>query len=130
VSSELKGYSDFPHLEQVARIERITTRLDGTPLRHEVVHAVTSQTKVKANAKRLLEQNRGHWCIENQLHYVRDVTYMEDRSRIRKGKAPQMMATLRNLAISLLRKAGASNIAEAIRSCVNKPEKALRLLGL
>jgi len=129
-SSELKGYSNFPHLEQVARIERTTTKLDGTPMRHEVVHAVTSQSADKADAKQLLQQNRGHWCIENQVHYVRDVTLGEDLSRTRKGKSPQMMATLRNLLISLLRFVGATNIAQAIRSCSNKPVQALRLLGL
>jgi hypothetical protein len=94
------------------------------------VHAVTSQPAEKASAKVLLNQNRGHWCIENQVHYVRDVTLGEDLSRTRKGKCPQMMATLRNMLISLLRFAGATNIAEAIRSCSNKPDQALRLLGL
>ena len=65
----------------------------------EVVHGISSLSPERADAKRLLELNRGHWGIENRLHYVRDVTMGEDASRIRKGVAPQVMAALRNSVI-------------------------------
>jgi predicted transposase YbfD/YdcC len=73
---------------------------------------------------------RGQWSIENRLHWVRDVTFDEDRSRVRKGAGAQAMAALRNLAIGLLRLAGAKNIAAGVRYCQLRVQEALRLLGL
>lgn len=126
-------YINFPHASQVFRIESTVTGLDGTPLREnevEVRYGITSLSTRKADKRRLLELARGHWSIENKLHYVRDVTYDEDRSRVRRGAAPHMMASISNLAISLLRMAGATNIAEAGRHCTFHPEFAARLLGV
>jgi hypothetical protein len=64
------------------------------------------------------------------LHWVRDVTFDEDRCRIRKGAGAQVMASLRNLAISLLRMAGARYIAPALRACARMGENVLRLIGM
>lgn len=129
-SDRLASYLDFPYPRQVLRLERTTTKLDGSPLRHEVVFGITSLDQAKGPAPRLLELNRGHWSIENRLHWVRDVTFDEDRSQVRKGAGAQVMAALRNLAIGLLRRAGAKNIAAALRHCARHVEKALRLIGL
>jgi predicted transposase YbfD/YdcC len=79
---------------------------------------------------RLLALVRGQWEIENRLHWVRDVTFDEDRSQVRTGHAPRVMATLRNLAISVLRRAGATNIAAGLRWAGRNPTRALGLLGL
>ena len=68
--------------------------------------------------------------IENGLHWVRDVTFDEDRSQVRKGKGPQVMATLRNLAISILRLAGALGVARALRWCARDHRRVMRLVGL
>jgi len=96
-----------------------------------VVYGVTSHTgTATAAAEKLLRLVRGHWTIENRLHWVRDVTFDEDRSQTRKGNGPQVMATLRNLAISVLRLAGADSIAKAIRWCGRRVESCLRLIGL
>jgi Transposase DDE domain len=65
----------------------------------EVVYGITSLSEQEADAARLLGITRGHWGIENGLHYVRDVTMGEDASRVRKGNAPQVLAALRNLVI-------------------------------
>lgn len=81
----------------------------------ETVYAVTDLTAEQGRPDQLATWLRGHWCIENRLHWVRDVTFGEDLSRVRTGNAPQVMATLRNLAISLLRLTGATNIAKALR---------------
>jgi predicted transposase YbfD/YdcC len=126
----LNDYIEFPHLKQTFRIERIVTDLRGKPKRHEIVYGVTSLSDTEASAAKLLELNRGHWEIENRLHYVRDVTFDEDRSQVRKGSGPQTMASLRNLAISLLRMSGATNIASATRHLGRRTNKSLRLLGL
>ena len=70
---------------------------------------------------------RGHWEIENRLHWVRDVTYQEDKSLVRTGNAPRVMASLRRLAISLLRLDGQTNIA-ADRHHARDPQRTLKLL--
>jgi len=129
-STEMNDYIAFPHVNQILRIERLTSDLLGEPLRHEIVYGVTSLSEQKANAADLLKFNRGQWEIENRLHWVRDVTFDEDRSQVRRGGGPQVMASLRNLSISLLRMSGATNIAKATRHLGRRSEKALRLLGL
>ncbi len=68
--------------------------------------------------------------IETRLHHVRDMTYDEDRSQVRKGNSPHALASLRNLAISLLRLAKASNIAAATRHLARRSEKTLQLVGV
>jgi len=130
VSSELQGYLDFPYAAQVFRLQRETTRLNTGQLRGETVHGVTSLSPDKADPVRLLSLNRRHWTIENGLHYVRDVSFDEDRCRIRKYAGARVMASLRNLAISLLRLAGAVYIAPALRACARDLRRPLRLLGL
>jgi hypothetical protein len=129
-STSLNDYVKFPHVAQVCRIERITWNLDGELLRHETVYAVTSLTPDVADAQRLLNINRGHWSIENRLHWVRDVTFDEDRSQVRTGSSPRVMASLRNLVISLFRICGMKNIAQALRSFGRNSERAISFLGL
>ena len=73
---------------------------------------------------------RGRWEIENGLHWVREVTYGQDASRVRTGTAPRVMATLRNLAISALRQTGHTNIAAGLRHMARNPTRPLQLLGI
>ncbi len=134
-STELNGYLDFPHVRQVFRIERITTDLDGNVVRGrkgtvELCVGVSSLGPRKAGPERLLALNRGQWQIENRLHHVRDVTYDEDRSQVRRGNRPHAMASLRNAAISLLRLAGSTNIAASTRELDRHPQAVARLIGL
>jgi hypothetical protein len=129
-STALNGYVDFPHCQQVFQIERITLDLSTGKTRHEVVCGITSRTPKRASPSQLLALARGHWSIENRLHWVRDVTFDEDRCRARTGHAAQLLACLRNLAISLLRLADADNIAAARRDLGACPALALRLFGL
>ena len=118
-------------MAQVARIERERVCLKDQSEQRETVFCITSLTPEQADASRLLKLNREHWSIENRLHYVRDRTFDEDRSQVRKRAAPHMMASLRNLAIGLLRLAGAStNIAAAARFFMRNPERAMELLGV
>jgi hypothetical protein len=78
------------------------------------VYAVTSLTAAQAHPARLADWIRGHWGIE-ALHHIRDTAFAEDASQVRTGNAPRVMASLRNLAIGLLRTRGAGNIAAALR---------------
>ena len=127
-STALSEYSDWPHLAQVCRIEREVTRKGETT--REVAYVVSSLWPHEAGPRRLLELNRGHWGIENRLHYVRDVTLGEDASQVRTGAAPQVMAALRNATIGLMRQKGIRNVAEALRRNAAHPEEALAMLGL
>lgn len=129
-STELKGYLEFPYHAQVVRIERVTTDLTGKALRREVVSGITSLTPEKAGPGLLLQINREHWGIENRVHYVRDVTYDEDRCRIRSKSGPRIMATLRNLAIGILRLRKHTNIAQANRHYAAKQHLTLSLIGI
>lgn len=96
----------------------------------EVVYGITSLTPEEADARRLLGLARGHWGIENKLHYVRDVTLGEDSCRVRKGSAPQVLAAVRNAVIHLLADVAADSRAAAIRRLNHRPEEALALLDL
>jgi predicted transposase YbfD/YdcC len=120
---------DFPFCGQVACVERHTEEIKTGKKRSETVYIITSLSPQKASPEQLLELNRGHWSIENKSHYVRDVTFDEDRSQIRTNAGPRMMATLRNLAIGLLRLAGHANIAAAIRDMAAKPYRSLQMIG-
>ena len=93
------------------------------------MYIITSLTPDKASLERLPALNRGHWGIENEIHWVRDVTFDEDRCQIRSEAAPQVMTALRNLVIGLFRLAGASNIAAALRAHAWEPVCALRLVA-
>lgn len=73
---------------------------------------------------------RGHWHIENKVHYVRDVTWDEDRSQVRTANGPRAMTTLRNVAIGLVRLGGWSNIASALRYYAVNRAAALTLIGV
>jgi Transposase DDE domain len=93
-----------------------------------VVYLITPLTPAEANPQRLLAFVRGHWSIENSSHYVHDVTFGEDRSRLRTGSAPQILAALRNLALTLIHRSGSSQIAAARRHFASHPHKAFGLL--
>jgi hypothetical protein len=120
----------FPHAAQLLVIDRSVRDLDGSCRSVEVAYGVTSLTPKQADPALLLALVRGHLEIENRLHWVRDVTFDEDRSQVRTGHSPRVMATLRNLAISVLRRAGATNIAAGLRWAGRNPTRALGLLGL
>ena len=129
-SAELCGYLDFPYAAQVFALRREVTEMVSLKCRTETVYGLSSLPTQRATPARLLALSRGHWTIENRLHWVRDVTFDEDRSRVRKGAGAQVMASIRNLAISLLRIAGARYIAPALRRCARSDPQALRLIGL
>lgn len=128
-----KDFSDlgFGTIRQICKIHRSVEGLTKKPIRSETVYAVTNATPSCASSSTLLSIIRNHWSIENSSHYVRDVTLQEDGSRIRSGAAPQVMATMRNLSIGIIRLGGKSNIAEGLRDTAwGKKSEALRAIGL
>jgi predicted transposase YbfD/YdcC len=129
-SEALVGYSDWPGLAQVFEVGRQVIEKKTGKERVEVVYGVTSLPPDRGTPERLLELVRGHWAIENRSHWVRDVTFDEDRSQVRSGNIPQVMAALRNTTIGLLRWAGYRNIAKAGRQLAAQPTQALALIGI
>jgi predicted transposase YbfD/YdcC len=125
VSTEMNAYlKDWPFVEQVAELTRTVTVRKTGKTSQEVVYLITPLTPAEANPRRLLTLVRGHWSIENSSHYVRDVTFGEDRSRLRSGSAPQILAAFRNLALTLIHRSGASQIAATRRHFASYPHKA------
>ena len=115
-------------MAQVCRLERTTVRNGKTTV--EVQFAITSVSRDCADAAKLLACWRGHWSIENRLHWIRDTHWREDRCRIRTGHGPQNMAAFRNVAINLFRLAGTPNLAAAIRQNAYRVESLLARLGI
>ena len=120
----------FPHTAQVIQVTRKVRDLGTRRWRTVVVYAVTSLTFAQAGPARLADLIRGHWAIENGLHWVRDVTFAEDASQVRTGTGPQVMACLRNLAIGVLSRAGPVNLAAALRCHARDPARPLATLGI
>lgn len=112
---------DFPGVVQATRIMRFRTNARTGKLTRKTVYAITDLTCTEATPERIGRLARSQWGIENRLHFVRDVTFAEDTSRVRTGHGPENMATLRNHAISTLRRAGHHNIAAALRHVSCRP---------
>jgi hypothetical protein len=119
----------WPHLAQVCRVRRRRVDVQTGEIEDKVTYAITSLPPSRADAGALLALLRDHWGIENRLHYVRDVTFDEDRSPVRTDAAPQVCAACRNLVIALLRRAGAINIAAACRTFAGRPLTAITLIA-
>jgi predicted transposase YbfD/YdcC len=125
--TRIPAWLDWPGVQQVCRITRQRTLKGKTSI--EVVLAITSLTRLRANARRLLTLTRRHWSIENRLHYVRDVSMGEDACRVRSGHAPQNFTTLRNLGIGLVRRrTRQKSMPDAFRYFIAQPFAALALI--
>jgi predicted transposase YbfD/YdcC len=129
-STELVGYVRWPGVQQVLAMERTVTCKATGELRREWAYAVTSLPPARATPVQLLTLWREHWAIENKLHYVRDVTFDEDRAAVWKERIPQVMAALRNAVIGVARLSGQTNIAAATRLFAAQLAAALAAVGL
>jgi len=125
-TTRLNDYLDWPGLQQVGVVER-TRRVRGVETT-EAVFYITSLPPDDASPGRLLRLIRDHWQIENRLHYVRDGAAGEDACRVRTANAPEVLAGLRNAALTVLRAQGESNIAAAFRHLAAVPQKAVELV--
>jgi predicted transposase YbfD/YdcC len=117
-SEMLNDYVDWPGIGQVYRLARtITWMRQGRTLKtsHEIEYGITSLSRQKASAQRVLQVRRNHWLIETGLHYRRDVTFHEDATRMTIGAAGQVLAIIHNLVLGLIRQAGYLNAAQARR---------------
>jgi predicted transposase YbfD/YdcC len=131
VENRVSGGILFPHAQLAARVmrrRRATGTGSGDGWHTETAYAVTDLGWGQIRAEDLAEIIRRHWSIENRLHWIRDVVFCEDHSRIRAGTGPTVMASLRNFAVSRHRLAGATNIAAACRDTNRHPLRAANLL--
>ena len=128
-STALNAFSSWPGVQQVFQIER-TVIVKKTGEQHtEVVEGVTSLSPEQASAADLLRYVRQHWHIETKSHWIRDVTFDEDRSQVRVGSIPEVMAVLRCTVLSLLRASGTPNVATATRHYAAQAAEALALIA-
>jgi predicted transposase YbfD/YdcC len=127
-SSDLAGYLNWPHAQQVFRLERHFERIGDGKVTHHVVYGVTSLTAEEADPRRLLALTRQHWQIENGLHYRRDVTLREDRCTLRTGHAAHAMALINNLVLGLLLRRGIRNVPDARRRFAAHSDEAMALI--
>ena len=93
----IQALHDWPGLQSIARVE--STRTIQGKTERETRWYLSSQ---KVDAKTMLALSRGHWSIENNLHYVLDVTLREDAARHRKNHAAENMAILRKLTLNCI----------------------------
>jgi predicted transposase YbfD/YdcC len=128
VRNAVTGGIVFPHAQLAVQIVRRRRPATSRRWHSETVYAVTDLSWQQIRADQLAQAIREHWHVENRLHWIRDVTFAEDLSQIRSGHGPANMATLRNLALSRHRIAGATNIAAASRHVARHPNRVLPLL--
>ncbi|MEA1305110.1 ISAs1 family transposase [Actinomyces oris] len=125
---EAPAWVDFPAAAQVVQLRR--TRTIKSRKHVEVVYLICSLPMTDAQPEVVAAWIQGHWGIENRLHWVRDVIFDEDRHQLRTANGPEIMAALRNLAISLIRlfHSAGTSIASTTRSLSRQPKQAIKLL--
>ena len=127
-----QDYLEFPGAAQCFKLTRTRTLRDRSTgelkTTTETVCGITSLTRERADANRLLAITRGHWGIENKVFHVRDQTLGEDACRVRKRSAPIILSTLRNSMVNLLQTLGVKNRAAQLRRFCADPVKALQAL--
>ncbi len=127
-SAALKEFlSDWPGLEQVLRITRTVTKMSTEETTSVQTYAITSLPPERGSPTLLLEASRGHWTIES-IHWVRDVTLGEDACAVHKNRSSQVLAALRNAAMAVIRVAGFTCTAKAIRWYAARPIRAARTI--
>ena len=129
-STALNEYLNWPHLQQVMRRTTSRTDLRTGVTSESVTYGITSISMAEADAAQLEQIWRGHWTIENKVHYVRDVSMGEDAGQAYSGHIPQALALLRNMVLTLLRVSKWQSIPEAFRYYRASFKKSLQLLGL
>lgn len=123
------GGIEFPHARQVLRIRRDAYGLDGTAISKEIVHGITTLDTGRGTPAVLARLVQGQWGIES-VHWLRDTVYAEDANTAYAGNGPQVMATLRNIAISLLHLAGITEITRTLQAITRDRTRALNVLPL
>lgn len=115
LTTELNKYLYFPYVGQAFMVERITINKKSGKESRDVAYGITSKPPGLASAEQVLQDNRGHWSIENSCHYIIDWNYDEDRSRIRTGNGPENITRLRRFAVGIIKSKGVRSVAQKMR---------------
>jgi predicted transposase YbfD/YdcC len=132
-SAMLNDYLDWPEVGQVYRLQRDFSWLRQGKIyktSREIEFGITSLPREQASPAKVLQSRRKHWLIETGLHYRRDVTFREDATRMTIGASGRILATVHNLVIGLIKRAGYSNAAKARRYFDGHLDEAFRLLTI
>ena len=127
-STSLNEYLDWPGVSQVFQYRYSYKDLNTGEEKHKIHYGITSLSPKEASAERLLSLRRGHWSIENKSHWMRDTLLGEDTSSVRSGAIPQVMAALRNTALSVFRFTGATRIADMMKYYASNPKLVANLI--
>ena len=127
-STLLTEHTDWPGLQQVYQYTTHQQQKNTGEIKGHVQYGITSLTPERASAADLLKLRKEHWTIENKLHWVRDTVFGEDASTVRTGVLPQVMAAMRNTALSVLRFTGHTKITDALQLFAAKPKLAVNLI--
>ena len=127
-SASLNEYLDWPHVQQAFRVDRRTEQVKTGVVTDETVYGITSLPPQQAGPQQLLSLVRGHWNIENGLHYRRDETLREDWCHLRLGHGQRMMAAINNLVLGLLLRRGVNNVPQQRRRYAARWDEALKLI--
>lgn len=118
VTTDLNEYLDFPFVGQTFMIERTTINKKSGKESSEIAYGITSKTPDLATAAQVLQDNRGHWSIENSCHYIIDWNYDEDRCRIRTGNGPENITRLRRFAVGIIKSKEICSAAQKMRQLI------------
>ena len=129
-SADLNDYLDWPCVQGVFRLDRHTQCVKTGVVTSETVYGITSLSPEQASPQQLLSLARGHWNIENGLHYRRDETLREDWCHLRFGHTQRMMAAINNLVLGLLLRRGVKNVPQQRRRYAAHWNEALKLITL
>ena len=124
----LTQHTDWPGLQQVYQYTTHQKQKSTGNVKRHVQYGITSLTPQRASAADLLKLRREHWSIENKLHWVRDAVFREDASCVQTGVLPQVMAAMRNTALSVLRFTEHTKITDALQSFAAEPKRAVNLI--
>jgi len=127
-SSQLNDFLDWPFLQQTFKLERWVTIQKTGQTRHQIIYGITSLSAEQASPEQLLEMLRSYWGIENGLHYRRDVSLHEDRTRFSKHSAAHVMSIINNIVLGLISKTGYQFVPSARRYFAANLREALNLL--
>ena len=127
--TSLADYLDWPGVSQVLLRHSQRTIISSGKTTNKITYAITSLPRQQANADQLAAIWHAHWTIENQVHYVRDVTFGEDACHVRSGRAPQALAAFRNAVLSLFRLNRWRSIPDAIDFYSASLDRTLKLVA-
>ena len=118
----LTGSNHWDGVQTMGILHRVGTRTSKDGTVHEIDETIGFISSRLLSAEAVTTHLRKHWCIENNLHWVKDEVFGEDKHSLRKGQAPQVMSWLRSLVISLCNGLKLKSISDTIHNLQKSPK--------